>query len=366
MTVSNDWFHSIFRHTAASMALTSPDYGFLKVNPAFCRFLGYDMGELSQLGIAAVTHPDDREPPPADEETPERHRTLTKEQRYLRKDGSIAWGRAAITWFFDGDGHPVYGAYLIQDISDLKRTEVQIEELNASLAQRAAELETANRELDAFSHTVSHDLRAPLTGIAGFSELLLQLCGDTLTEQCREYLEQILAASIRMGLLINALLNFSRLSRSELRRETVDLSGIAEEVVVELRLQDMGRRLQLRITPGVTVTGDGRLLRVVLQNLLENAWKYTGRTAQASIEFGVTTKGGEPAYFVRDNGIGFDMARAELLFAPFQRLHGEDEFPGCGIGLTTVKRIVHRHGGRVWAKGEPGLGATFYFTLPQP
>jgi PAS domain S-box-containing protein len=360
-------FHTIFRHTAAGMALTFPDDGFIKVNPAFCRFLGYTMDEVMRLRLTEVVHPDDHELFPATvREGAQDCPTLTKEQRFLRRDGAIAWGHASITWFYDGTGSPVYAVHLIQDISELKRTEKENERLNASLATRAAELEATNRELEAFNHTASHDLRAPLTGIAGYSEMLLHLCGDGITEQCRGYLEQIFAASRRMGFLINALLNFSRLSRSEMRRERVDLSTLARELALELHMQVPEREVEFSIAPEMEVVGDERLLRVVLQNLFDNAWKYTGRTKTARIECGAAECQGVPVYFVRDNGIGFDASLAQRLFEPFQRLHDEQDFPGSGIGLATVERIIRRHGGRVWAEGEPDRGACFFFTLPEP
>jgi light-regulated signal transduction histidine kinase (bacteriophytochrome) len=277
------------------------------------------------------------------------------------------------------------------DITERKRAAEQIETLNTDLAARATELEeanceleatlhelevanhelettnreleAANRELEAFNHTVSHDLRSPLTGITGFSHVLLERHAGRLDEQCTEYIRHILHSAQRMDNLITTLLNFSRLSHCGLHRETVDLSRIANAVAAALRTNEPGRRVTFSIAEGITVAGDARLLRVVLENLFGNAWKYTGLQETAHIEFGSTEINGRAACLVGDNGPGFDMANADKLFRPFQRLHGATEFAGHGVGLATVQRIVERHGGRIWAESAPGKGATFYFTL---
>ena len=251
----------------------------------------------------------------------------------------------------------------IRDITARKRAEKEIETLNATLASRAYELEVVNQELEAFSYTVSHDLRRPLTGIHGYCQLVQELCSANLDEQCRGYLREIYDGTLRMNRLIDTLLNFALLTRSELHRKTVDLSGIACTVAAELKMGEPERSVTFTIAEGVTVNADPKLLRVVLGNLLGNAWKYTGKREDAVIEFGVTEVDGKPAYFVRDNGSGFDMAHSDRLFTPFQRLPGTSEYTGHGIGLATVQRIVQRHDGRVWAEGEVGKGATFYFTL---
>jgi light-regulated signal transduction histidine kinase (bacteriophytochrome) len=252
---------------------------------------------------------------------------------------------------------------MVSDISAWKRFEEEIEVLNTNLSARALELEIANEELEAFSYTVSHDLRKPLTAISGYSQLVMGLFGDSLGNDCRDYLREIVASSGRMNQLIDTLLDFSRLARRELHRETVDLSAMAQAIIAELRLADTQRRVSCTIAQGVVVNGDAKLLRVVMDNLLRNAWKYSAKTEEAAIAFGVTEQRGKTACFVRDNGVGFDMSHAHRLFAVFQRLHSADEFEGTGIGLATVYRIIQRHGGMVWAEGERGKGATFYFTL---
>jgi len=233
------------------------------------------------------------------------------------------------------------------------------DELNALNDQ----LKAANQDMEAFSYTVTHDLRGPLNNIFGSCQVIEQLYAATLDAQCMQFFRYIFEETQRMDSLISTILKFSTLSRQEIHREQVDLSGMARAILVEPRFNAPQRTVTYRIAEGITVNGDAQLLRVVLENLLGNAWKYSSMKESALIEFGMIETGGSPAYFVRDNGAGFDMSHAERLFTPFQRLHAEEEFKGFGIGLSTVQRIVQRHGGRVWAEGEVGKGAVFYFTL---
>ena len=225
------------------------------------------------------------------------------------------------------------------------------------------ELEAKNRELEAFSYAVSHDLRAPLRAIDGFSDALISQYRDLLDDKGKHYLRRIHEGSLRMGQLIEDLLDLSRITRRALSRERVNLSDLALEIASELRAEHPQRQVEFAIAPDLAAVGDRHLLRIALQNLAANAWKFTGKCQCARIEFGVRQQDGERVYFVRDNGVGFDMAYADKLFTPFQRLHGAQEFPGTGIGLATVQRIVIRHGGRVWAEAAVGKGATFSFTL---
>jgi len=236
-------------------------------------------------------------------------------------------------------------------------------ELEQSVQKRTTQLEAANKELESFAYSVSHDLRAPLRGIDGFSQALLEDCEERLNEEGKDYLARIRLAAQRMGHLIDDLLRLSRLTRAELRHEAVNLSKAAEEILKELRESAPERELKIEITPNLNTRGDRYLLRVALENLLSNAWKFTSSQDRARIEFGVEKFEGENVYFVRDDGVGFDMTYADKLFGAFQRLHGTTEFPGSGIGLATVQRIIHRHEGRIWAKSEVGKGSTFYFTL---
>jgi PAS domain S-box-containing protein len=251
----------------------------------------------------------------------------------------------------------------MEDITERKFAEEQIKILNTSLAARASELEEANRELETFNYSVAHDLRTPLTAINGTCQAIQALCGDMLDEQCKGYLQMAYEGTLRMNRLIEALLQFAHLARVEPKRGQVELSSLALEVATELKLSEPQRQVTFRVADGVMVDGDANLLRVVLDNLLGNAWKYTAMREGAVIEFGVIEIDGESACFVRDNGAGFDMKDVEKLFIPFQRLPGAEEFRGFGIGLPTVERIIRRHGGRIWAESEPGKGATFYFTL---
>jgi signal transduction histidine kinase len=236
-------------------------------------------------------------------------------------------------------------------------------DLEGRVAERTAELTAVNKELEAFAYSVSHDLRAPLRTLDGFSQALLEDYADRLDADGRDYCVRLRAASQRMGQLIDDLLQLSRLTRAEMRREAVDLSAVARAIAAEMRQRDPERQVDVVVADDAVAKGDARLLRVVLENLVGNAWKFTSKHPQARIEFGVTRRDGEQVYYVRDDGAGFDMTYADKLFGAFQRLHSASEFGGTGIGLATVQRVVHRHGGRVWAEGAVGQGATFYFTL---
>ena len=237
-------------------------------------------------------------------------------------------------------------------------------EASRQLQQLAAQLAETNKELESFSSAVSHDLRAPLRRITGFGELLREECGSQLDARGQDYLQRIDRATRTMAQLIEDLLQLSRVTRGELQHARVDLSRLAQEAVEELRTSDSERAVDVVIQDGVVASGDARLLRIVLDHLVGNAWKFTRKAAQPRIEFGTESVDNETRYFVGDNGAGFDMAQADRLFRPFHRLHSESEFAGSGIGLATVKRIVSRHGGRVWAEGVEGKGARFYFQLP--
>ena len=237
-------------------------------------------------------------------------------------------------------------------------------ELDRQVSERAASLLNANQELEAFAYAVSHDLRTPLRALAGFSQALAEDCWDQLDEEGRDYVDRIQRAAKRLGLLIDSFLVLSRISRQTARRQPVDISQMAEEVLSELGELEPGREVEISVEAGLTAVADPALLLVVVQNLLANAWKFTARSPRARIEVGrLATEQGR-AFFVRDNGVGFDPARAERLFQPFQRLHNAADFEGTGIGLASAHRAVRRHGGRVWAQARPGEGATFYFTLP--
>ena len=279
----------------------------------------------------------------------------------VRSDGSRFWADVLITAIRDR-GELVGFAKVTRDVSERREAEKRIEALNQDLRHQAAALAASNEELQSFSYSVSHDLRAPLRSIDGFGEALVEDEGPRLSDTGRRHLERIRAAARRMGELIDALLELSRVARQSLRNERVDLSGIAEAIIGDLRRAHPERRVEVMIEPGMEAKGDERLIRLVLQNLLGNAWKFSSGREDAKVEF-ATERNGEVRYVVRDNGAGFDMRYADQLFLPFHRLHGVREFPGTGIGLATVARIVHRHGGDIRAEGRVGEGATFRFTL---
>ena len=252
---------------------------------------------------------------------------------------------------------------MMRDVTARRHIEEQVRTLNESLASRVAELAAVNRELEAFSYSVSHDLRAPLRSIDGFSQALLEEYTGRLDDTAMDYLRRIRAATERMGELIDDLLDLSRVTRREMRHDDVDLSALANTVVADLTRVAPDRSVEVHIAEGLRGRGDPVLLRLVMENLLGNAWKFTARERPGRIEVGARVDGDRLAYYVRDNGIGFDMAYSDKLFGAFQRLHAATEFPGTGIGLATVQRIILRHGGQVWAHSEVGRGATFFFTL---
>jgi len=278
------------------------------------------------------------------------------ECRIVWPDQSVHWISALGTVFRDSNEKPIMMMGTVQEISGRKRAEEEIRRTNR-------ELRAANKELEAFSYSVSHDLRAPLRSIDGFSQALLEDYADKMDATALEHLQRVRRAAQRMAELIDDMLNLSRVTRCELRREKLDLSAMANSIAKELQEAEPGRSVEFVIESGLTVVGDPQLLRSAMENLIRNSWKYTSGHATARIEFGRTKENGKYSFFVRDDGAGFDPRYAERLFGAFQRLHTAKEFPGTGVGLATVQRIVHRHGGEVWAEGAVEKGATFYFTL---
>jgi len=256
---------------------------------------------------------------------------------------------------------------LTKEVKERKRAEEEVNLLNTELERRVVErtgqLDAANKELEAFSYSVSHDLRAPLRAIDGFSKAILDEYSETLDNQARHYLERVRTGIRKMSRLIDDLLNLSRMSRAVLRKESIDLTVLAREIVADLQDREPSRKVAVEIADGLCARGDAQLTTIVLVNLLGNAWKYTAKRPEAQIAFGSENQGNEVVFHVRDNGAGFDMAYADKLFAPFQRLHRDSEFEGNGIGLATIQRIVLRHGGRIWAKAAVNEGATFFFTM---
>lgn len=290
------------------------------------------------------------------------------EEKWLRVDGSIIYGELAAIPFAYKEEFAVQ--VVIRDITARKQAEEQIRQLNAELEERVkertAQLEAANKELEAFSYSVSHDLRAPLRSIDGFSQALLEDYTDELDAMGKDYLQRVRKAAQRMAELIDDMLHLSRITRSEMHYERVDLSQLAIEIASELQNTQPERQVEFAIAPDLVATGDKPLLRILLENLLGNAWKFTTKHQKAKIEFGIIQCNNnctDCTYFVRDDGAGFDMAYVNKLFGAFQRLHAMTDFEGTGIGLATVQRVVRRHGGRIWAEGAIEQGATFFFTL---
>jgi PAS domain S-box-containing protein len=274
----------------------------------------------------------------------------------VRKDGSRFWASVVVTALRDPAGQLQGFSNVIRDLTDRRRAEEKIRRQNA-------QLEAANKELDAFGYSVAHDLQAPLRAIDGFSLSLLQDFPDQIPAEGARYLRRIRSGVQRMAQLIEQLLKLARVSRQETMRNQVDLSRIALEIAAQLQTSDLSRRVTFSVAPDLIVSGDRNLLRIMLENLMGNAWKFTSHQPQAEIELGAKNGGGERVLFIRDNGSGFNMEHAGKLFGVFQRLHCDSEFPGTGVGLATVQRIVSRHGGKIWGEGTVGKGATFYFVL---
>jgi PAS domain S-box-containing protein len=356
---TRDYLNNLLDYANAPIIVWDPQFRITRFNRAFERLTGLRASEVlgRQLDIL---FPEDSRAESLDHiaEAVAGERWETVEIPILRQDGTVRtvlWNSATL---YGADGKTAVATIAQgQDITERKQADEQ-------LKQRTLELEAANKELESFSYSVSHDLRAPLRSMDGFSQALLEDYSDKLDDEGRDYLKRIQDSASNMAQLIDDMLELSRLTRVSMRRESVNLSELAESITAELKKAQPKRHVEVSIAPGLVAYGDAKLLRVVLENLLDNAWKFTAKIPQARIEGGITKHDGREAYFVRDNGAGFDMAYADKLFVPFQRLHRITEFPGTGIGLATVKRLIHRHGGEVWAEGEVGKGATFYFTLP--
>jgi PAS domain S-box-containing protein len=376
LRLSDERFQEAFVHAPVGMLLVRPDSSILSANPAICRILGYDADELRAQTFAAVTAPDDRGVmlESVAGALSGRDGSFELDQCLVHKGGEQVWARVTATLVNDADGEPAHFVFVVDDVTERLRAdrarraaEAALAELNASLelriAARTEELAQSIEELEAFSYSVSHDLRAPLRALDGFSLALAEDYGSALDETAQDYLHRIRSASQRMAQLIDDLLQLSRVTRAEMAPEPVDLAEIAEDVVGDLRLADSSREVDVSLPSSLVVNGDAKLLEILLVNLLGNAWKFTSGKATAHIALGVEHTDHAAVYFVRDDGAGFDPVYGEKLFTPFQRLHTSEEFPGTGIGLATVKRIVRRHGGNVWAEGAVGMGTTVHFTL---
>jgi PAS domain S-box-containing protein len=342
--------------------ISGMDGYFNELNPAAEKILGYTAAELKSKPFIDFVHPDDREATRREAETvAQGGRVAYFENRYRTKDGNYRW----LLW----SAAPVIEENLIyavaKDITEHKKTEERMAQLAEEAKHRAAELEGLNKELEAFSYSVSHDLRAPLRHIAGFSDMLQRHADGSLDDKGKRFLNTIVDSAKRMGNLIDDLLAFSRTGRAEMRRERVDLDSMVDQTIQELAPDVGTRRVLWKKQPLPEVVGDRAMLKQVFVNLISNALKYSNTRNIAEIEIGSREEGDELVIFVRDNGVGFDMAYAHKLFGVFQRLHEASQFEGTGIGLANVRRIVGRHGGRTWAEAELDKGATFYFSLPK-
>ncbi len=364
-------FRTIFAQAAVGVALVETGSGrFLRVNRRYCDLVGYTPEEMSQITTQTLSHPDDLDTEMKQLQCliEEKTNELAMEKRYLHKNGFVVWVALTASPLWRSGEPPNSHIAVVQDITERKRAEEETRKLNVGLEQRVAErtaqLLTVNQELEAFSYSASHDLRAPLRGIDGFSLALLEDYGDKLDDTGKDMLRRMRAASQRMAQLIDDLLNLSRVTRCEMHSEPVDMSRLACNIASDLQKNQSQRQITFKIADGLTAYGDARLIRIMLENLLNNAWKFTSKCTHADIQFDASHNDGQTSFFVRDNGAGFNMTNADKLFRPFHRLHTISEFDGTGIGLATVRRIVHHHGGLIWAHAVVGGGATFYFTLP--
>src|SRR5215203_3922290 len=363
---SEERYRAVVEQAAEGILLVEVDTKrVLETNAAYQGLLGYSTEEILRLSLHELVPYSKEDMDCYVGRVLESGSYVSGERRHRRKDGSLVDVEVSANVVSYGGREVI--CMVVRDTTERKRAEEELrrlnEELEGRVRWRTAQLEAFNNELEAFSYSVSHDLRAPLRAIDGFSQILLEDYEDKLDEEGRRYLRRTKNASQRMGHLIDDLLNLSRMTRSEMRRESVDLSALVKGVVEDLMGTSPEHEVDVIVEEGLVANGDESLLRVALENLLGNAWKFTRDQPRPRIEFGILEHEDTPAYFVRDNGVGFDMAYSDKLFGAFQRLHSTGEFEGTGIGLATVQRIVHRHGGRVWAEGNIGSGATFFFTL---
>jgi hypothetical protein len=366
LVASEGSFRELFANNPLPMwVFDTTTLAFLEVNQAAIELYGFGREDFLDRTILDIRPPEDRGPLLALVSAQRPLLSRSGRWRHLTADGRVldVDVTSHLTTFEGREARLVVARDIGREVRAEREEERQREELERRVAERTADLTDLNRELEGFTYSVSHDLRAPLRAIDGFSLALLEDRGDVLDERGRHYLERVRAATQRMGLLIDDLLALSRVSRAELARRKVDLAQVARGVLAELQELEPEREVEVVVPRTLPAAADRNLMTVLLHNLLANAWKFTARTDRARIELRGERLDGEMAYTVRDNGAGFDMRYAEQLFVPFQRLHTVEEFPGIGVGLATVQRIVRRHGGRVWGEGEIGRGAAFHFTL---
>lgn len=369
LRTSEERFRRVFEDAPIGVAMTGSDFRFLRTNQAFQAFTGYTGTELSSMTFLDITHPDhageDREGVAAI--VSGELAVYSTEKRYVRKDGTAVWAAVRVSAMRDSAGRLVDLVAVVEDIDHRKRAEEEARRLNAELEERIAsrttDLQEAVHEMEAFSYSVAHDLRAPIRAIDGFAAILDRDQGRMLDDEGRRRLANVRTNSARMGALIDDLLQFSRTSRTEMSWFPLDLTKLANEVVVEALLTARATRPRVTVAPLPAASGDAALLRVAVRNLVSNALKFSRRRDPPIVEIGSRAGPEGTEYFVRDNGVGFDPKYSGKLFGVFQKLHPVDEYTGTGIGLAVVRRIIERHGGRVWAESEVDRGATFWFTL---
>jgi PAS domain S-box-containing protein len=369
---SEEQFRTFFEQAAVGMAQVAANSGrYLRVNAKLCEITGYSADELRELAHGQIAHPDDREADRAHFQQLVRGEFAgpIPETRYVRKDGQIICVQVTAALIRDASGQVLRAIEVIQDVSDRKRAEEELRRFNVELEervhQRTAQLEAANKELEAFSYSVSHDLRAPLRAVDGFSQKVLRDFAAQLPAEALHQLGRVRVNAQKMGQLIDDLLTFSRLSRQPLRKQAVAPADLVRQALEDLRWEREDRRVEIHVGELAPCQGDPALLKQVFVNLLSNALKYSRKRDPAIIEIGCRQGElpGETVYYIKDNGAGFDMRYAGKLFGVFQRLHRAEDYEGTGVGLAIVQRIIHRHGGRIWAEAEVEKGATFSFTL---
>jgi len=358
-------FRKLFEDAPIGISIVGADHRFAKVNKALADMLGYGEQELIGRTFGDITHPEDlaRDVDLADRLFAGRIPGYRLAKRYLKKGGGVLWVSLTATIIRADDGRPLYGVNMVENLQERKQRGEQIRQLNAELERRVTELTAVNQELEAFTYSVSHDLRAPLRHIDGFAKILAEEAGAGLDASAKECLEHIRKGSKQMGRMVDELLNLARIVRPEASRELTGLGALVEEVLSDLKPEMEGREITLEIGELPLVDCDPVLMKQVFANLFSNALKFTRPRPRAVIQAGHIRQAGQAVVFVRDNGVGFSMKYADKLFGVFQRLHRREEFEGTGIGLAIVQRIIHKHGGRVWAEAELDRGATFFFTL---
>jgi len=356
--------------SGVGMAIVDLEGRWVEMNPALERMFGYRAADLVGRATAELAHPEDLAAVRTTFERVLKGETpaLDAQHRYLHSNGAIVWAQANVAVMHDDAGQPNYLIVHLRDVSSQREAEQALHALNQTLQARVdesvAELQAMSRQQEAFAYGISHDLRAPLRAIDSFSALLDSRSRALLDDAGRDYLARIRGAAARMGELIDALLDLSRANRAELKSEPVDLSLLAEWAGAELQDAEPGRAADINVAPGLLVRGDERQLKLMLTQLLDNAWKFSRGRDPVRIEVRGERTGDRMRISVRDHGAGFDIDYADKLFEPFQRLHGPEEGGGNGIGLAIVRRIVERHGGRIRAESGPGQGSTFHFDLP--